>query len=326
MSKIDVLHKLGVGRRDPFDPFFAEGDAVCKAYKREGIVEIDDEDLCHEVVAKFPCHVMGCMLEFDSLLQYELHYNSSHRYYCNECRKRLPSPHLLDLHVSESHDSFFLAQAQRQPMYRCYVEECKSVFATGQERRAHCIQDHQFPHDFRFDVSRKQETKHSKLTHNKESLMELDSCPGDKKCGIRVKRSKSKSNPIEPVAVLSQGSEQVGCGNIAKCEEGAMLGRAMCTNQSGEDMHTERFAKPFNFIRGHGRYQRLGGICKRLNSGMNKPERASDSNIWGTSSLLNALQDVETCSDGDCTRASGVVGDVRNEHEQLLHTMGTSET
>jgi hypothetical protein len=49
MSKIDVLHKLGVGRRDPFDPFFAEGDAVCKAYKREGIVEIDDEDLCHEV-------------------------------------------------------------------------------------------------------------------------------------------------------------------------------------------------------------------------------------------------------------------------------------
>lgn len=49
MSKIDVLHKLGVGRREPFDPFFAEGDAVCKAYKREGIVDIDDEDLCHEV-------------------------------------------------------------------------------------------------------------------------------------------------------------------------------------------------------------------------------------------------------------------------------------
>jgi len=49
MSKIDVLRKLGVGRREPFDPFFAEGDAACKAYKREGIVDIDDEDLCHEV-------------------------------------------------------------------------------------------------------------------------------------------------------------------------------------------------------------------------------------------------------------------------------------
>jgi hypothetical protein len=49
MSKIDVLRKLGVGRRQPSDQFFAEGDAVCKAYKREGIVETDDEDLCHEV-------------------------------------------------------------------------------------------------------------------------------------------------------------------------------------------------------------------------------------------------------------------------------------
>lgn len=49
MSKLDVLCKLGVGRRQPSDPFFAEGDAVCKAYKREGIVEVDEEDLCHEV-------------------------------------------------------------------------------------------------------------------------------------------------------------------------------------------------------------------------------------------------------------------------------------
>jgi hypothetical protein len=74
-------------------------------------------------VAKFPCHVMGCMLKFDSLLQYELHYNSSHRYYCNECSKQLPSPHLLDLHISETHDSFFLAQAQRKPMVS-HVIQC----------------------------------------------------------------------------------------------------------------------------------------------------------------------------------------------------------
>lgn len=71
-------------------------------------------------IAKFPCSVFGCMLEFDSLLQYEMHYNSSHRYICSECRKRLPSPHLLDLHISETHDSFFLAQTQRNPMV-CYI-------------------------------------------------------------------------------------------------------------------------------------------------------------------------------------------------------------
>lgn len=49
MSKIDALFKLGVGRRQPSDPFFADGDAVCRAYRREGVVDIDDEDLCHEM-------------------------------------------------------------------------------------------------------------------------------------------------------------------------------------------------------------------------------------------------------------------------------------
>jgi len=78
-------------------------------------------------VAKFPCHVMGCMLKFDSLLQYELHYNSSHRYYCNECSKQLPSPHLLDLHISETHDSFFLAQAERKPMVSHVIQSHLSL-------------------------------------------------------------------------------------------------------------------------------------------------------------------------------------------------------
>jgi hypothetical protein len=49
MSNIDALCKLGVGRRQPSDPFFTEGDAVCRADRREGVVDIDDEDLCHEM-------------------------------------------------------------------------------------------------------------------------------------------------------------------------------------------------------------------------------------------------------------------------------------
>lgn len=203
--------------------------------------------------------------------------------------------------------------------YRCYVEECKSVFARAQNRRAHCIQDHQFPHDFRFDVSRKQEAKHNKLKHNKQSVMEVDSCPGDKKFEMRVKGSKSK--PIEPVAVLCQSSEQLGCGNVAKYEEGGALGQATCANQSGEDMHAERSGQPFSFIRGRGRYQRLGGFCKDLNSGINKREHTSHSNIWGTSGLLNALQDAEVCNDSEFTPTSDVVGDVGNEHEQISHMM-----
>lgn len=165
----------------------------------------------------------------------------------------------------DSSVSFFSFQ------YRCFVEECRSVFATAQKRHVHCIQDHQFPHDFRFDVSRKKEAKHSKLKHNKHSPMEVDSCPGDKKCEMEVNRSYSKSR-----AVVCQYSEQLGCGNIAKCEEGVVLGQTTSANQSGEDMHTGRFSKPFSFVRGRGRRRRLGGVHKDLNSGINKHEQISN--------------------------------------------------
>ena len=198
------------------------------------------------------------------------------------------------------------------------MEECKSVFATAQKRHAHCIQDHQFPHDFRFDVSRKLEAKRSKLKHNKQSPMEVDSCPGDKKCETRVKRSNSKSK-----AVLRQCSEQSGCRNIAKCEEGAVLGQATSANQSGEDMHTERFSKPFSYFRGRGRHQRLAGVCKDFNSGTNKHEHTANSNVWGTSSLLTALQDAEICNDGELAHTLNVPGDVSNEQEQSLYVMDT---
>jgi len=198
------------------------------------------------------------------------------------------------------------------------MEECKSVFATAQKRRAHCIQDHQFPHDFRFDVSRKQEARQSKLKHNKQCAMEVDSCPVDTKCKTRVKRSDSKSK-----AVLCQCSEQLGWANIAKCEEGAVLGQATSADQSGEDMHTERFSKPFGYVRGRGRHQRLGGVYKDLNSGVNKHERTSNSNVWGTSSLLNSLQDAETCNDGELAHTSDALGDVSNEQEQISYVMDT---
>lgn len=198
------------------------------------------------------------------------------------------------------------------------MKECKSVFATAQKRRAHCIQDHQFPHDFRFDVSRKQEAKRSKLKLNKQSSMEVDSCPGDKKFETRVKKSNSKSK-----AVLCQCSEQLDCGNTAKCEEGAVLGQVTSANQSGEDIHTERFSKPFSFVRGRGRHQRLGGVCKDLNSGINKHEHTSNSNVWGALSLLNALPDAEICNDGELVHTSDVVGDVSNEQEQISYVMDT---
>jgi hypothetical protein len=45
--------------------------------------------------------------KFSQLLDSEAHYNAVHRHACSVCKKSLPSAHLLELHVTESHDSYF---------------------------------------------------------------------------------------------------------------------------------------------------------------------------------------------------------------------------
>lgn len=67
---------------------------------------------------KIVCNVPDCRYSCASVQDYECHYNSLHRYSCGECKKTLPNGHLLDLHLSESHDSYFAAQvaAGKRPM------------------------------------------------------------------------------------------------------------------------------------------------------------------------------------------------------------------
>lgn len=118
------------------------------------------------------CH---CNVQFDTVFAYDNHYNAQHRYLCTQCQKHLPSAHLLDLHLSEQHDSFFAVQAERKPMvrlpfnilchfldtyipissqYACFLEECPHKSSTPAERRDHCITQHKLPHDFRFGTKK----------------------------------------------------------------------------------------------------------------------------------------------------------------------------
>lgn len=91
-------------------------------------------------------------------------------YSCISCKKILLSSLLLDIHVSEKHDSFFELQKTKTPCVRrisifiakvtlnylsfdflqfiCYLEDCKFKFGTHQERKDHAIKEHNFPHDF----------------------------------------------------------------------------------------------------------------------------------------------------------------------------------
>ncbi|EFN51066.1 hypothetical protein CHLNCDRAFT_141422 [Chlorella variabilis] len=71
---------------------------------------------------------------------------------CGRCHAALPTARLLDIHVSEMHDSFFAAQAaRRMPVYLCLVEGCARKFCTVEERKQHLTEHHKFPRNYNFD-------------------------------------------------------------------------------------------------------------------------------------------------------------------------------
>nr|XP_019932013.2 protein lethal(2)k10201-like [Aedes albopictus] len=153
---LSLLDRYGTGFRPKDDPFFTEGNFYLKKFVKLGVLsEIPqkDDDQEDQNETKIVCNVPDCRYSSSSVGDYESHYNSQHRYSCAECKKTLPNAHLLDLHLSETHDSYFAAQVQsgKRPMFSCFLEECKHKSQTPEERRDHCIKHHKFPHNFRFD-------------------------------------------------------------------------------------------------------------------------------------------------------------------------------
>lgn len=67
-------------------------------------------------IKEFSCYVPGCRNTFQTLLDYEMHYNSSHRYACTECKVSKPNPRLLEIHIQETHDAFFKVLSEKQAM------------------------------------------------------------------------------------------------------------------------------------------------------------------------------------------------------------------
>lgn len=128
-----------------------------------------------------------------------MHYNSNHRYVCIECKKSLPNPRLLDIHIQEIHDSFFQVLSMKKPMviinyyiyyilfllkylkifaffqYQCYVSECDLKFNNSLERKDHCINVHKFPKNFRFD-----NTSHC-IKNKSKDKMDIDESEYEKK-------------------------------------------------------------------------------------------------------------------------------------------------
>lgn len=180
-----ALAQHAMGRLLADDTFFKDGDLACNMYRRLGVFDIDEEELCHKEVINLICEIPGCGSKLNSVMELELHYNSIHRYTCATCRKSFASAHLLDLHIEETHDSFFAVQAERKPMYQCLVETCPSKFTSSQERHCHCVDNHGYPSNFRWATpkiskpknKKSQSHKHTKLPAGEtasETAMEVD--------------------------------------------------------------------------------------------------------------------------------------------------------
>ncbi|XP_053688545.1 protein lethal(2)k10201 [Sabethes cyaneus] len=175
-----LLNRYGTGYREKDDEFFSEGNFYLKKFVRLGVLsEIDSKDSDQSEEPAVVCNIPNCKYSSTSVQDYEAHYNAQHRYSCRECKKTLPSAHLLDLHLSETHDFYFAAQVQagRKPMYACFLEECSQRSKDPAERRDHCIKEHKFPHNFRFDKqvpSQNRSKQRSSVVESVSSEMEVD--------------------------------------------------------------------------------------------------------------------------------------------------------
>jgi hypothetical protein len=82
-------------------------------------LEITEEEQFHigrmeeEQIWQVHCPIVGCGTKLRGLGDLEAHYVSRHTATCSVCARMFPTTRLLNLHVSETHDSFFQAKVAR---------------------------------------------------------------------------------------------------------------------------------------------------------------------------------------------------------------------
>ncbi|XP_076046241.1 zinc finger protein 511 lethal (2) k10201 [Oratosquilla oratoria] len=158
---------LGLRHFHKDDPLFAAGDGVCIQLMKYPYTDIDEEGFFGDKKTQIACRVFGCTQVFTSMAEHAKHTKTCHAHTCNSCGQVLPSHHLLDIHISENHDSFFKTMSEKEPMYTCLQESCSEKFQTPTERKAHCISVHCFPPSFRFDKTWKDLPLTGKKLRNK---------------------------------------------------------------------------------------------------------------------------------------------------------------
>ncbi|KAK3591450.1 hypothetical protein CHS0354_033450 [Potamilus streckersoni] len=146
---------------------FRDGDQFChmgwKQLPHEGDrLESDASE------TKVLCSIAGCSAVFSSLKKYEAHYNINHQHVCSICHKIMPSAHLLEIHILETHDNMFGLLAASKNMYQCLLESCTEKFPTACSRHEHMKKVHKYPANFRFD--RKKQDRNKPQSTSKSSF------------------------------------------------------------------------------------------------------------------------------------------------------------
>ncbi|CAI6365714.1 unnamed protein product [Macrosiphum euphorbiae] len=177
MEKLQLLLARGTGHKSVEDDLFKTVDDSLKVYRRVGVFEITDQSDELRCTDNFQCNVDGCTASFTSMADYDSHYNSNHRYTCIYCRKLLQSAHLLDLHLSETHDNFFKVSSVKKPMFKCFIVTCQTQFWNSEERNVHCKEIHNMSKSFLQHYGNKKNQKNRKKTKytappNLESMVE----------------------------------------------------------------------------------------------------------------------------------------------------------
>ena len=134
---------------------YDEGDRLMQSYSKYTRIELEDT-LKQPEGEGLRCHFTpfcSSLPPFKRVVEYEEHYIRYHLLSCSQCNRRLPTAHLLDLHLCEVHDSYFsLLAARKPPMYKCFVDDCSTLSLNPSERIAHLKSVHKYPKKFNFDI------------------------------------------------------------------------------------------------------------------------------------------------------------------------------
>ncbi|KKZ60497.1 hypothetical protein EMCG_04861 [[Emmonsia] crescens] len=113
---------------------------------------LDDQNGGQEVMrCSLPPHREP--ISFSTYEDYGVHYAQAHVNRCSECGKNFPTAHFLTLHIEELHDPLIATRRERgEKTFACFVEGCDRKCSTGQKRRLHLIDKHQFPKLYNFSI------------------------------------------------------------------------------------------------------------------------------------------------------------------------------